>query len=144
MAELWWAEAVIAVDRDPNWKEARATIDKLRPDAIPHWEDYVNELDGQLLAGVDPAAAEAPCACAGGESDAPLLPHGCNAVGRDVDEVAQALRTGRPVRVRVRGRGLRVYVYAAAMAPGPTAFARSAMKATLAACISPDGGQARC
>lgn len=119
MGELWWAEAVIAIDREPNWQHARATVDGFRPDDIPHWDEYVNELDEAMLAAVDPAAATALSASASPERDARLLPHVLDALRRDVDEVAEVLRCGRAYVCAFAAAGFRVYVHCSGYGPEP-------------------------
>jgi hypothetical protein len=40
--ELWWEEAVIAADRQPDWDAARAGIEVLDADDIPDFQEYVD------------------------------------------------------------------------------------------------------
>lgn len=117
MRELWWAEAVIPVDREPDWQAAYAAIDgmRLEPNKL---EEYVASVAdctaAEVMAAADPATGTGPFGPEGPKCDPwvlQVLHEVQEAVREDLAAVREALSLGRARVCAFEAAGVRVYVH---------------------------------
>jgi len=120
VAELWWAEAVIPVEREPDWAAAYDAILALSVEQLDcKLEEYAAQLNGHAVAAADPHTATALLGADGPERDELLLPHVRMVVREELDMVVDALSRGRPYVCAFEAAGLRVYVHCSGYASDP-------------------------
>ena len=118
MSELWWAEAAIPVDREPDWASAYAAAAALSVEQLDcKWEEYVAQLDEPQMRALDAAAATLLPADSA-EHDGLLLAHVHGFVRDELDLVAALWRAVAYV-CAFEAAGLREFVHCSGYGPGP-------------------------
>jgi hypothetical protein len=119
MGELWWAEAVIPKDRQPDWAAAHQLISELRaPEIRESCPEYINEIPDQAL-----RAAGIPVPVAGLDVDdlvrfPKLVGLVQFLVHADLEQISTVLASGRPRVCAFESAGLRIFVHESGYSSG--------------------------
>jgi hypothetical protein len=112
MGELWWAEAVIAIDRSPDWTAAHELIDELTAQEIcDRCPEYLNDVAEQVLASAGIAGPAAGFVDEDVLRTSKLVSLVRALAHVDLNEVAVVLAAGRPHVCAFESAGLRIFVH---------------------------------